>query len=378
MGRKKILFIHESLKGGGAEKVFADLIRRFDFNRYDVTLLLLFGGGPHEKNLPPGLKVITVYPKPHSFMRRVVWHFRSSRNRMLRRHILKALGNEHFDVTVSFLEGPALLAHSFLSDRAPRNISWVHVDMYINHWTRNFFKNIEEEGNIYRKMDETVYVSESARIAHKKLFGDTGKSRVILNIIEGDAIRRRATEKAPVTKRHALTICNVGRLSYQKKQDRLIEAVRLLVNDYGIDAEAWIVGQGEDKEKLMEQTRAAALEDRITFCGFHTNPYPFINEADLFVLTSETEGYPLVVCEALCIGKPVVSTAVTGPTEVLADDSGVLTGQSPKEIAAAIADLASDPRKMAYYADRAKQRSAMFRPERTMTEIYNVIEGITS
>lgn len=377
MERKKILFIHETLRGGGAEKVFADLIRRFDFNRYDVTLLLLFGGGPHEKNLPRELKVITVYPRPLSFMRRVVWHFRSSRNRMLRQHIMQALGNEHFDATVSFLEGPALLAHSFLLDRAPRNASWVHTDMYVNHWTRNFFKDITEEGDIYRKMDETVYVSENALVAHKKLFGDIGKTRVLFNIIDPDNICRLATEKAPVSKKHSLTICNVGRLYSPKKQDRLIEAVRLLVNDYGIDAEAWIVGNGEDKEKLMEKTHAAALEDRITFCGFHNNPYPFINEADIFVLTSETEGFSLVVAEALCLGKPVISTAVTGPTELLADDSGVLTGQSPKEIAAAIACLATNPDKMAYYADRAKKRSAMFRPERTMTEIYNVIEGVT-
>lgn len=83
----------------------------------------------------------------------------------------------------------------------------------------------------------------------------------------------------------------------------------------------------------------------------------------------------MVVAEALCLGKPVISTAVTGPTELLAEDSGILTGHSPEEIASAIHRMATEPGLMEHYARKAGERSAIFQPERTMREVYSFIEG---
>lgn len=375
MQKKKILFIHESLNGGGAEKVFSDYMARFDFDRYDVTLLLLFGGGTHAESLPPSLKVITLYPGPHRGLRRLLWHYRLSRNAMLWRDVLSALGNKRFDVTASFLEGPALLVHSMIMNRAPRNVSWVHVDLKVNHWSKWVFSSLEEERNIYRQLDEIAYVSESARAAHRDLFGPTAPGRVTLNLVEPEIIRARGSEPCPMRKKRALTLCNVGRLSYQKKQARLIDAVAILTEKYDIDVEAWLVGQGEDRKMLERRARDKRVADRIVFCGYQKNPNTFISHSDIFVLTSETEGFALVVAEALCLGKPVISTAVTGPTELLAEDSGILTGHSPEEIASAIRRMATEPGLMEHYARKARERSAIFQPERTMREVYSFIEG---
>ena len=83
MERKKILFIHESLTGGGAEKVFVDLMNRFDREKYRVTVLLLYGGGVHESSLPEDLELIVLYDR-RSLLHKLRNHFISTRDSMYR------------------------------------------------------------------------------------------------------------------------------------------------------------------------------------------------------------------------------------------------------------------------------------------------------
>lgn len=85
-----------------------------------------------------------------------------------------------------------------------------------------------------------------------------------------------------------------------------------------------------------EITRRIAFRKEIHLLGFQENPYPYIRKADVFVLTSDMEGFSLVVCEALCLGVPVISTAVTGPVELLSDQYGIITELSAEAVASSI------------------------------------------
>jgi glycosyltransferase involved in cell wall biosynthesis len=84
----------------------------------------------------------------------------------------------------------------------------------------------------------------------------------------------------------------------------------------GIDHEVWILGTGPDENILKEQAEKLEITQSCLFLGFR-NPYPYLKSADIFVMTSDYEGLPLVMCEAMILAKPVVSTAVTGPNELL-------------------------------------------------------------
>ena len=97
-------------------------------------------------------------------------------------------------------------------------------------------------------------------------------------------------------------IVNVGRLTYQKGQEYLIKSMPLLK-----DMNLLLIGEGEDKEKLQVLAKELKVENRVFFIGFQKNPYKFIKKADVFVFTSFYEGFPNALAEALILQKPIVS-----------------------------------------------------------------------
>ncbi|MCM1223029.1 MAG: glycosyltransferase, partial [Lachnospiraceae bacterium] len=312
---------------------------------------------------------------PLTGIAKLIYHFHAGRRTMLRKSLNRALCGQHFNTIVSFMEGPAMLAHTLIMSKADRNISWVHTNMVQNPWADFCFRSNEEASHLYNKMNEVVFVSDDARIAHLQRYTYTGESKVIYNLIPTEVIRKKSDEPIPYPKKADLLLCTVGRLSPEKAQTRLIDAVADLNCRFKINAEAWIIGDGDLLDTLKNYVREKGVGEKVTFYGFQTNPFPFVKASDIFVLTSKAEGFSLVVAEAMVLGKPVVSTKVSGPIELLAEGGGVLTSHSPKDIARAIADLWTDKAAMQACSARTLQRAAQFNPEATMQQIYHAIDG---
>ncbi len=93
----------------------------------------------------------------------------------------------------------------------------------------------------------------------------------------------------------------------------------------------------------------------------------------MFLLTSDSEGYSLVVGEAMSLGKPIVSTKVVGPMELLANDAGILCNEEEAELAEAIISLYKDTSLRDRYSRSAINRSKMFDAENTMKQIYSLL-----
>lgn len=366
---KKILFIHESLAGGGAEKVFVDLMRRFDMQRYKVTVLLLYGGGTHVASLPADLEVITLYER-RSLLHKIRNHCVFTRDMMLRTDLRRVLAGKEFDTIVSYLEGPAMKAHCFVRNHGRRHVSWVHANLEVNHWSAFMFRDKYEEARLYAGMDELVFVSAGARDAFCRLMNVDVSMTVVPNVIDRDEIVRRANEEEIVTDR--FTIVNVGRLETQKRHDRLLQ-VACLLKEKGLDFRLWLLGGGALEESMKRMCSEFGLDGCVEFMGFRSNPYPYMRAADMFLLTSDTEGWPTVVCEALSLGLPVVSTRVTGAEELLADNVGVLTSMDANEIADKVYALATDTETLAGYACRSLERGRAFDPDEVLRKIYSVI-----
>lgn len=381
MEKKKILFIQHTMTGGGAEKVLTDILNEFDYSRYSVTLLLKSMEGVYLPKLPKDVKVVAIKgenikqlpPLPkirliNNRFTRPFWKYLDT---------IRALRGFHFyDVIISFMEGSAVYHHSQILHHGKRNISWVHIDLKANHYTSRYFDKPDDEETTYKKMDKIVFVSNDARTEFKKLFNiPDDKTVVIYNIINRANIIKQSEQSSDFQKKHKFTICNIGRLTKQKRQDKLLQTAKILIEKYGLDVEVLILGEGELKAELESYAIKYGIADRINFMGFRNNPYSILKEADLFLLTSEAEGFSLVVAEAMCLGVPVVSTKVTGPIELLKNDAGVLTGFEPEEISLEVKNLLTNPEKLAYYRQRSLEQSKIFQPESTMTQIYNLIEG---
>lgn len=124
------------------------------------------------------------------------------------------------------------------------------------------------------------------------------------------------TAHAWVSSPHKKVIA-IGTLKSAKRFDRLLQAfVRLQQRD----ARLLILGEGTERENLETLARRLAISDRVSMPGFVKNPSRFLRAANLFVLSSDYEGLPTVLIEALEQGLPVVSTdCPSGPREILED-----------------------------------------------------------
>ena len=106
-----------------------------------------------------------------------------------------------------------------------------------------------------------------------------------------------------------------------KDQITLLKSLAILRNK--IDFYLIFMGRGILKKKLEKYSKLNNLQNKVKFINFKKNPYPYIKQADLFILTSKYEGLPNVLLEAITLKKFIISSnCPTGPREILLDGKG--------------------------------------------------------
>lgn len=375
--KRSVLFIMPFLPEGGAEKVLIDILKNFDYKAYHVTLFLEFYAGVYTKDIPPQVEVI-------SFFNKNLWVERLHRllymvglqhlfhETVYRWMLLWKLRGRSFDTIVSFMEGAAVKFHSYLMKRARRNVSWVHIDLKKKHWSLSFFRNEAEELACYKKMSRIVFVSDDARTAFRDLYAvDERQCTVLHNLIDSDEINRLANSQK--VEKRKFTVCMVGRLNEQKRYDRaLAVARRLKENSYDVDF--WILGVGNLTAALKKQCHDMGLDEQVHFLGFVKPAYAHMAQSDLILMTSESEGFSLVVAEAFCLGVPVVSTKTAGPMELLDNSKyGILVDETVDAIYQGLVTMIDNPALREEYKQRALERSRIFSVASTMEKIYQIL-----
>jgi glycosyltransferase involved in cell wall biosynthesis len=170
------------------------------------------------------------------------------------------------------------------------------------------------------------------------------KAQAIPHGIDPARVIRLAEE--PVEDRPAqLYIVACGRLAAQKDYPTLIRAFAR-ARDAGIPEHLVIIGGGEEEENLKRLANSLGLTEVVHFVGHRDNPYPYMKNASLFVLSSLWEGFGIVIIEAMALGLPCLSTdCPSGPAEILRDGRhGLLVPPGePGLLADAIVKLSSLP-----------------------------------
>lgn len=359
------------MTGGGAERVLISVLRNMDAEKFDVTLLLINGGGVFFEDVPANVEVLCVFPSLGGAWCRAVTHFYGLRHWWWRRRVKALLGNRRFDTIAGFMEGAAAKLHSLVLDRGERNVSWVHINLRLGRWYDFWFRKEEEEA-YYKKLDGIAFVSEDAKHVFEGLFDTDAAKTVILNPVEKDVVCRNALSEN-IGKHDVFTIVNVGRLVEQKRQDRLIRAA-VILKGKGYEFIVKILGTGNLEQPLRKLCRELDVEDKVRFEGFVRNPYPVMGNADLFCLTSQTEGYPMVATESLCLGVPMLSTRVTGVTEMLAHGGGMFCGDSPEEIAEALELLMTHPDEIGRLRAETAEASKQFAIDSVIEKIERFLQ----
>lgn len=364
--KKNILFMTPHLGGGGAEKVIVDVLNNIDTEKFDITLVLLQKRGIHLNNLKAniGIKYLVNDNKISIKIQELCIKF-------IPKIYYKIMIRDKYDIEVSFLEGwtTKLIANS--SNNKSKKIAWVHIDLMKKHWTNFIFFNLEEE-RCYNKFDDIVFVSSDAKNSFIKLFDSNKSSKhVIYNPIMTEEINKKANEFD--ISFNLFTVLSVGRLEEQKGFDRLIKAHSNIVKDY--PHQLVILGDGDERESLIKLIDKNGVNDSVKLIGYKENPYPYIKASDLFVCSSRAEGFSLVVAEAISLEKPILSTRVSGPIELLNNgEYGYLCENSKEGIENGLKEMLANKEYIKYYSDKCKERKRRFNYKKIIKQIESLLE----
>jgi len=174
-----------------------------------------------------------------------------------------------------------------------------------------------------------------------------------------------------------IKILNIGRFVDQKDQITLLRSLNYIKND--INYEAVIVGKGILKASLKNYIIKNKLKDKVKLINFVENPYNYIKQADLFILTSKFEGLPNVLLEALVLKKfSISSNCRTGPKEILLNGKGGLlfkVGNS-KELSKKIIYYSKNKNKCNKLLKNAINNLYRFDYKKNLEKYYNLIMSV--
>lgn len=377
MKKKRIVILMSALNGGGAEKVLIDYLRNLNYFKYDVTLCLVINEGVYLKEVPKEVSLSFLYAKFALFPYRLE-HWLSKFlgwNYFQKKRVETLFKGQKFDVVISFMEGIPLKFHNYFLSKAPKHLTWVHTDLFHDHYSLSCFKDTASEQALYQKMNTIVFVSDESKKQFERLYAISNKKEVIYNIIDKNNILTHSDGKTSEKQDYKINIVAVGRLEVQKRFDRLIDVAKLL-KEHSYSFQIQIIGEGSLRSKLELQIQENNVTDCVFLKGFIKSPYALMNESDIVVVSSETEGFSLVVAEALCLGKAIVSTATAGPMELLANGKyGIICDHTVAALFEALQSLIDDSSKLAKYQKLALERSSIFDVEKSIVALENCIDN---
>ena len=165
--------------------------------------------------------------------------------------------------------------------------------------------------NLYKNYDVIIAQSEDMRSDLKLHYPATSPKTIVINNPINTKRVKLLSNEYEVPK---INLINVGVLRQAKRHDLMLEVFSKLPSNYHLT----LVGNGEEEERLKHLSNELGVNERISFEGYKSNPYPYMKSADLFLLTSEHEGFPNVLLEANLLGLPIVAFACPGGiTEII-------------------------------------------------------------
>jgi len=234
----------------------------------------------------------------------------------------------------------------------------------------------------YRFADQIIAVSEGVRRDLVENYGVAGrKVQVIHNPVDPQRIIDSGSERSSV-KLPDRYIVGSGRLTANKNFPLLIRAYL----ESGIVEKLVIMGDGEERSALEQLISQLGLNERVMLTGYLSNPYPIIKGARAFVSSSNAEGFPNALVEAMALGCPVIATDCdAGPMEILsgrttARASRVMLGEygilvpvnSIDHLASAIR-LGCEESIRAIYVKRGRERAQDFHVRNSVDRYWSAI-----
>ena len=318
MKSKNILFILPSLRKGGAERVVSLLLNAWNKDM-GFCHLMLTDDATITYDIPQYVQVTTLsHRKKNGLQKLVALPYDALK-------IAKYAKSNDINTIVSFLYRPnysAVLSRFFgFKGRVVINIRST-TSRYLHEGLLGKV-NLLLIRALFNKADLIISNSHGVDEDLKSLIHITTKTQVIYNPVDLNFINRQIAKCSDIHfefEKDKKYIISVGRLIPLKRNSDLIEAF-YEVQKKDDKLELLFLGDGTLKETLQGLCTKLKIVNKVHFLGNLQNPFYYLSRSDLFVLTSETEGFPNVLVEAMACGLPVISSdCKSGPREILQDE----------------------------------------------------------
>jgi glycosyltransferase involved in cell wall biosynthesis len=308
---KRVTFFYGSFRPGGVERIRALLISEFANNGFIVDVVVVNGTGEFRPADSEKVKIFDLQSRSASqCFPKYLQYLRIHRPDVIissqtHHNLIAIIGK----IITGFPKRLYITEHIHLSASSMNQANWKQK-------MRPFIAKV-----FYHFATGVIAVSQQIKDDLVSVGVPSQMITVLNNPIDLEAVRNSAIEPVitPFPDQAMYpTIISVGRLVKQKNFSDLILCVAKVKTQIAI--RAIIIGDGPEKQSLQNLIDTLGLSDEVKLVGYLKNPFPYISNSQLFVLSSKWEGFPNVLVESLACGCPIVSTdCMSGPAEILAD-----------------------------------------------------------
>jgi len=347
--RLKAIFAVSVYEINGACAVARNLINNLDRERFEIVLMAESVKVKHFE-LGSDVRIVNLALKPKKGLvgkiSNIYGHIRK---------IKRTIIAERPDIVLSF--GTILNCYILLSlSRQERK----KIKIIISEHSEGFLINYSPLGFgnkilrkiyklmiflFYRKADCIITVSQNIADSLGRFLNQGSKIKVIHNPVDIMQIKRLSREKVSdfSFEEDMPYIGVISRLSSEKGINRLIDSFAELAKK--IDSRLLIIGDGQERRSLEDLAKKYKIENRINFLGWQDNPFKYLVNTKLFVLSSVYEGFPNVILEAMACGIPVITLRSSGGIREIIDhgkDGILVNSNDPIDLSGTIYNLLSN------------------------------------
>jgi sugar transferase (PEP-CTERM/EpsH1 system associated) len=326
----RVMHLVYRLAGGGMEHNIVKLANSHDPARVVASICSCAPADPLKERLRPSVRLFEFARREGNDFR-LIWQ------------LVQLFRQERPDIVHTHHWGT--LCEGYLAARLAGVPAVVHGE-HGSFETKPF--NLRIQRFLWGRVERVLSVSSrlAEKLSREVGFHESGFA-VIRNGVDlsriGSGVRSILREALGVQP-DELLIGTVGRLEPVKDHACLLDALAML-RDSGLSVKAVLVGDGSQRQALLDRTRMLGLEQMVHFTGVRTDVENALAAMDLFVMPSRSEGLSNTIIEAMAAGLPVVATRVGGADELIEDGlTGVLVPPaSPAALAKGLARLIHDP-----------------------------------
>lgn len=353
--KKRVLFIIDSLTCGGAEKSLVSLLPLLNQEKYELYLWTRSPGGAFASLVPKHVHIVnqpkyTIFEhlkfKLGGFLYSIMfrWNKFIGKNEHAAETLWKCQGwaikipKGNWDTVVAYQQGmPTYLVANKFNDC--KKIAWVNADIFKAGYNTKF------NNQFYQKLDFICPVSDELhKMMDMRMPEFSEKYITVWDIINPDLTRKLAKESCVNLRKDngEYIFVTTGRLVPPKGYDIAIEAAKIL-KENGVKFKWYFIGDGPERQKIEHGIKTNELLNHIVLLGLQTNPYKYMEQADVYVQTSKFEGFGMTIAEAKILGKAIVSTNFDVVyNQITHEKNGLIAEMNGKSIADSIYRMITD------------------------------------